>query len=237
MPYEKKGVDETTGDNRCNGLALTNHNDGVPIGVDGRRYAIFYTAQQTAAHIERDGMGGSYFPDLYDWLAGRKAYAALGANHGYAVVNDFLRSYAVAEEFDPAGLCVRAPETSSTQAALVASRGRAEQEIQEAIEQGRPGFAGGWVSSKAVDDLLDRIRAAVPRSKRREMLLGLGYDYHPHLHDGRTNGIVQPDNAKPRLYARIGHIVCNIEDPADIAKRYQADQAPGGASPAERAFK
>ena len=236
LPVEKKGVDQFTGDNRVNGLLLTQFKDGVPIDVDGRRYAIFFTAQQSAAQIERDGMGGGYFPDFYDWLKGRRAYAHLGPNYGYAVVNDFLATYEVAAEFDPAGLCVRAPETSSTTAALVASRGRAEQEIVEAIESGRPGFANGWVSSRAVDDLLERIRANVPRSKRRDMLVTLGYDYHPHLPEGRTNVIVQPDNAKPRLYARIGHPVCNYTNPADIARRYTQDQAPGGAADAQLAF-
>jgi len=236
LPVERKGVDQVTGDNRVNGLLLTNHRDGVPINIDGRRYAVFYTAQQTAADVERDGMGGAYFPDMYDWLKGRKAYAHLGPNYGYAVLNNFLAAYEVEAEFDPAGLCVRAPETSSTAAALVASRGRAEQEIVEAIESGRPGFANGWVSSKAVDDLLDRIRAAVPRSKRRDLLVGLGYDYHPHLPDGRTNVIVQPDNAKPRLYVKVGHILTNITGAAEIAKRYQADQGPGGQTDAEQAF-
>lgn len=236
LPVEKKGVDQFTGDNRVNGLLLTNHKDGVPINIDGRRYAVFFTAQQSADDVEAAGMGGAYFPDLYDWLHGRKAYAALGPNYGYAVVNDFLHRYAIADEFNPAGLCTRAPETSSTQAALVASRGRAEQEIVEAIEQGRPGFAGGWVSSKAVDDLLERIRAHVPRSKRRDLMLTLGYDYHPNLPDGRVNVIVQPDNGKPRLYIRRGHILGNIVGAADIAKRYQLDQAPGGTSAAEQAF-
>ena len=236
LPVEKKGVDAFTGDNRVNGLLLTNHRDGVPISVDGRRYAIFYTAQQSAEDVGRDGMGGRYFPDLYDWLNGRKAYAALGPGYGFAVVNDFLRSYAIAEEFNPADLCTRAPETSSTQAALVASRGRAEQEIVEAVEQGRPGFAGGWISSKAVDDLLDRIRAHVPRSKRRDLLASIGYELHPGLQDGRVNVTVQPDNGKPRLYIRCGHILGNITGAADIAKRYQLDQAPGGASDAQRAF-
>ena len=236
LPVEKKGVDQFTGDNRVNGLLLTNHKDGVPINVDGRRYAIFYTAQQTAADLERDGMGGAYFPDLYDWLKGANAYESLGPNYGYAVVNHYLATHAVEAEFNPAGLCVRAPETSSTAAALVASRGRAEQEVVEAIESGRPGFAGGWVSSKALDDLLDRIRAPVPRSKRREMLFNLGYDYHPHLPDGRVNVVVQPDNAKPRLYVKRGHILCNITNPADIAKRYQSDQGPGAGVDAQTAF-
>ena len=236
LPVEKKGVDQTTGDNRVNGLLLTNHKDGVPINIDGRRYAVFFTAQQSAADIEAAGMGGRYFPDLYDWLHGRKAYAALGPNYGYAVVNEYLRSYAIAEEFDPAGICTRAPETSSTQAALVASRGRAEQEIVEAIEQGRPGFAGGWVSSKAVDDLLDRIRAHVPRNKRRDLLLSLGYDYHPSLVEGRSNVIVQPDNGKPRLYIKRGHIVGNITNPAEVAHRYTRDQAPANGVDAGEAF-
>lgn len=236
LPLEKKGVDAFTGDNRCNGIMLTNHKDGVPINVDGRRYAIFYTAQQSADDVERDGMGGAYFPDLYDWLKGQNDYAALGPNYGYAVVNNYLRTYAIAAEFDPARLCVRAPETSSTAAALVASRGRAEQEIVEAIEMQRPGFAGGWVSSKAIDDLLERKRIPVPLNKRRDMMNRLGYDYHPHLQDGRVNVVVQPDNGKPRLYIRRGHLLGNLEGAAAIAKRYMADQAPGGPSDAQMAF-
>lgn len=228
LPVEKKGLDEFTGDNRCNGIMLTNHRDGVPINTDSRRYAIFYTAQQTADDVVAAGMNGNYFPDLYDWLYGRRAYASLGPNYGFAVVNEYLHAFEPVAEFDPAGMCVRAPETSSTAAALVASRGRAEQEIVEAVEQGRPGFANGWISSKAVDDLLDRIRVNVPRTKRREMLQRLGYDHHPHLPDGRVNNTVQPDNAKPKLFIRLGHIVGNLTDAATIAKRYQQDQAPGG---------
>lgn len=236
LPIEGKGTNQVTGDNRVNGLMLTNHRDGVPITIDGRRYCIFFTAQQSADDVEAAGMGGSYFPDLYDWLKGRRDYANLGPNHGYAVVNAYLRDYPVAAEFDPTGLCVRAPATSSTSAALVASRGRAEQEIVEAIEQGRPGFAGGWVSSKALDDLLERIRAHVPRAKRRDMLLALGFDYHPALPDGRVNVTVQPDNGKPRLYIRRGHILANLTTAAEVAKRYQLDQSPGGAGAAEQAF-
>src|SRR5690606_17841484 len=147
---------------------------------------VFFTAQQSVDDVEAAGMAGAFFPDLYDWLKGRKAHEHLGPNSGSAGVNEDLQPYALAAEFHPAGLGTRAPETSSTQAALVASRGRAEQEVVEAIEQGRPGFAGGWISSKALDDLLERIRAHVPRSKRRDMLLAPGYDYHPGLVDGRV---------------------------------------------------
>ncbi len=169
-------------------------------------------------------MGGDYFPDLYDWLKGKRKYAELGANYGYAVVNDYLANFQLRAELDPANLCVRAPSTSSTEQALRLSMGRAEQEIMEAIEEGRPGFAGGWVSSIALDRLLDQLRAAVPRNKRRGVLQTLGYDYHPGLNDGRVNSIVSPDSGKPRLYVKNGHAALALTDPTNIAKAYTAAQ-------------
>lgn len=236
LPLEKKGVDQSTGDNRVNGLMLTNHEDGVPINPDDRRYAIFYTAQQSAADVEADGMGGVYFPDLYDWLKGENAYAAEGPSHGYAIVNEYLRNYAIAEEFNPAGICTRAPQTSSTSAAIIASRGRAEQEVIEAVEQGQPGFNGGWISSVMLDRLLERIRINIPRAKRRAMLESLGYVAHPGLASGRTTITVQPDSARPRLYIRAGHVLQNLDDPLQISKRYERDQTPGTAADAAANF-
>lgn len=225
VPQEGKGTNQTTGDNRLNGLLFTNHKDGVPIDTDQRRYAIFYTAQQSLADLDRDGMlEPGYFPDLYDWLFGRRAYAAQGPNYGLAIVNSFLSTMALKAELDPAHLCVRAPHTSSTALALKLSMGRAEQEIIEAIDEGRPGFSGGWISSVFLDRLLDGIRAPVPRQKRRELLKRLGYDYHPALIEGRANNTVQPDNAKPRLYVREGHLSLNLTDGAAIAKAYTAAQ-------------
>lgn len=233
---EAKGRDQETGDNRSNGVLCTNHKDGVPITTDSRRYSIFYTAQQTVEDVMRDGMGGSYFPDLYDWFYGRRAYAGYGPNYGAAVVNDYLRSYPLTAELDPAQQCVRAPATTSTSLALRLSLGRAEQEILEAIEEGRPGFAGGWVSSIYLGRLLDEIRAAVPRNKRRELMQGLGYDYHPALVDGRVTGTVAPDNGKPRLFIAFGHLAGNLTDPALIAKQYTKSQDASTAGDAAARF-
>lgn len=224
VPLESKGTDQKTGDNRLNGMLFTNWQEAVPINVDSRRYSIFYTAQQSAADIMHDGMGGEYFPDLYDWLYGRRKYEQLGPNYGMAVVNEMLATYPLQAEFDPAQLCVRAPATTSTSLALRMSLGRAEQEILEAVEECRPGFTGGWISSLALDRLLDQIKAAVPRTKRRAMLQAVGYDYHPGLRDGRVNNIVAPDNGKPRLFVTLGHLSCNLTDPAAIAKAYTAAQ-------------
>lgn len=216
IALEGKGVDQRTGDNRCNGIMLTNHPDGVPINTDTRRYAIFYTAQQTEVDLERDGMGDNYFLGLYDWLRA----------DGYAIVNDWLHSLAV----KPAFLMGRAPKTSSHVSALRWSLGTAEQEVLEAIEQGQQGFRGGWVSSHYLGLLLERIRAHVPLNKRRDLMRSVGYDYHPAMDEGRCDNVVNPDGNKPRLYLREGHLALNMENRAQITAAYSAAQITVGAA-------
>ena len=170
-------------------------------------------------------MDGDYFPNLYDWLDGINDYEHLGRNYGLAVVNDYLANFQLRAELDPAKKCQRAPATSSTATALRLSLGKAEQEIVEAIEAGRQGFAGGWVSSIALDRLLDTIKAPVPRSKRRGLMQSIGYDYHPGLEGGRVNNVVQPDGGKPRLYVATGHLSLELTESALIAKAYTAAQS------------
>lgn len=224
IPVERKGQEQINFDNRANGLLFTNHKDGVPVTVDTRRWAIFYTAQQHAEDLARDGMTEHYFMDLWDWIKGRGAYASMGQDYGASVFVNYLRQFTVEEAYDPARLATRAPVTTSTAEARVASLGRAEQEVLDAVEEGRPGFAGGWVSSKYLDDLLERKRLNVPRNKRRDFMAVLGFGYHPALRDGRVNDYVLPDNAKPRLYLRDGHPALQLDNPADIAKAYSRAQ-------------
>lgn len=228
LAIEGKGVEETTGDNRANGMIVTNHQDGVPISGNSRRYAAFFCAQQTPEDMLRDGMTPEYIADLKDWLLGSGAYQDLGANYGVRVMAHYLHTRKNQAKFDPGQLAVRCPETTSTAAAIMSGRGRIEQEILEAIEEGRPGFAGGWISSKMLDDLLERRKMSVPRNKRREMLRSLGYDYHPALApmQGRTNNIVKPDDTKPRLFCKVGSIAwSNLPDAAAVAKAYSKAQA------------
>lgn len=224
IPLEKKRQDQTNADNRANGMLFTNHLDGVPVTRDERRYAIFYTPQQSAADLVRDGMGGNYFPQLYDWFYGRGEWAAT-ADYGAAVIANYLKTMPLVAALDPARELTRAPKTTSTTAAIGNSHGRAEQEILEAIQEERMGFAGGWVSSTFLDALLDNLRVTIPRSKRRALMRDLEYDWHPDLDDGRTNDVVQPDNKKPKLYLSAGHIALNCHAPAEIARLYtQAQQ-------------
>jgi hypothetical protein len=129
--------DKRMAPNLTNWLFLTNYQDAVLKSRDDRRYAIFFTAQQEAADLIRDGMDGDYFPTLWKWAR----------EGGFAAVAGFLSRMAVPAALDPAGAAHRAPETSSTGAAIVASYGAIESELLEAVEQDLQGFRGGWIST------------------------------------------------------------------------------------------
>lgn len=217
-------TDQVMGDVCANFLFNSNHKNAVTKTQNDRRYSVFYTAQQDAIDLIRDGMDGEYFPNLYDWLKGSGKY--FGQMPGYAIVANWLKTYEIPAEFNPAGNCQRAPITTSTQEAVQQSVGPVEQEIAEAIDEGRPGFAGGWVSSMALDKLIDDMRKGgqIPRNKRRDLMKTLGYDYHPGLSNGRVNNAISIDGGKPRLYIKIGHIHSNLTGPAEIARYYSAAQ-------------
>lgn len=217
IAVEQKGVDKTTEDNRANGIMCTNHDKGVPVTADSRRYAIFYTAQQTAEDKIRDGMTPGYFRDLYDWLN----------KDGMAIVNWWLRNqYVLVDEFDPAGACQVAPKTTSSTLAIKNSLGVVEQEILEAIESDQEGFRGNWISSIALDKLLDKAGRRIARNQRRGMLKSLGYDWHPHLRDGRTTcgNALKGHPGKFNLYCKLNSEVGEITDNAKIMERYFIDQ-------------
>ena len=200
----------------CNFIFNSNHKDAIRKTREDRRFCVFYSAQQTEADITRCGMSGSYFPDLYDWLR----------REGYAVVTEYLHAFRIPEEYNPAGLCHRAPETSTTHEAVAQSLGGVEQEIMEAVEEERPGFCGGWVSSMALDIMLKLKRkdGIISINKRRELLQSLGYDWHPALKNGRVNNPVMPDNGKPRLFIRTGHEALLLRTPAEVARAYEDAQ-------------
>lgn len=224
LPIEGKGIEEATLDNYANGILFTNHKDGVPITVDMRRYCILYMALQSYSDLIKAGMTPEYFSDLFNWMRGEKAYAHLGRDYGFRVMNDYLRDFPLVPELDPADLATRAPRSSTMSEAVRSSHGRAEQEILEAIAQGEPGFCGGWVSSVMLDRLLERKRVNLPVNKRRAVMVSLGYDYHPALHEGRVNNSVSPDGSKPRLYILMGSDAGKIDNPAEVAKNYTACQ-------------
>lgn len=210
-----KGEKKRTREVCCNLMANSNHKDGVMKHKNDRRLCMLFTAQQSLEDIMASGMGGSYFPDLWAWMRA----------DGFAIVSELLHTMPIPDEFNPATLCSRAPVTSSTDMAIEASRTSLEQEILEAVQQGLPGFRGGWISSMAIDRLLEtQRRGNLPRNKRRDMLKGLGYDWHPGLADGRVANEIAPDGGKPRLYLVKGHPALALTRPVDIAKAYSEVQ-------------
>jgi hypothetical protein len=225
IEIQGKGSNQVTGDNRANFIMCSNHKDAVRKTSNDRRYCVLYTAQQSREDMINCGwFNTSYFPTIYKWLN----------DGGYAIVNEFLHTYRISDELNPAKLCHRAPVSSSTEEAISVSLGRVEQEILEAIEEGRPGFAGGWVSSMAVDRLLEEIRASnsIPRNKRRQLMESLGYAYHPALNNGRVNSIILLDGGKPRLFIKNGHLALNLTTPNDVAKAY-SDAQNGATQPGD----
>jgi len=150
--------------------------DAIKLTKDDRRFAVFYTAQQTVEDIYNHGMGGDYFPKLYGWLH----------QDGYAIVNDFLSNYPIPDEHNPTTMCRRAPTTTSSADAIMASMGIVEQEILEAISAEHIGFRGGWVSSIWLDRLIESMNKSnqIARNKRGGIMESIGYELHPECRSG-----------------------------------------------------
>lgn len=221
VEIQHKGADQVTGENRANFILTSNHLNAITKTANDRRYGIFYTAQQDVTHIARDGMDGDYLPNLWQWLRAG----------GFAAVAGYLNRYTIPDAINPATRCHRAPWTSSTAAAIEESRGVIEQEIMQAIEEGRPGFAGGWVSSVAVSRLLNDIRRNVPPRNRRTMMATLGYVPHPALTNGQLHtAILQEDMKRPILYVKDGSInFHNLTTESAILHNYMNAQGYAGA--------
>jgi len=218
IDIETKGVDQYN--TKIYGNFMINSNFAQAVRKDGldRRYAMMLTAQQRVGDILRDGMTGDYFKRLFDWLENKD---------GYAIVNHYLRSLPIPPQFNPAvtagGLAHVAPSTTTESVAIEASRGRIEQEIVEAIKDDRPGFRGGWISSHMFNVLLQSLPNGGRLSpvRKREILQGLGYEWHPGLVEGRTNTIVMPDGQRTTLYVAPGHSTRAFREHGAIISAYE----------------
>lgn len=215
LEIEAKGIDKVTREVCFNGVLNTNHKNGIRKTRNDRRIGPFFCAQQNVGDLARDGLTESYFIALRSWIA----------NGGAAAVADFLTRYPIPDAYNPATSAIRAPKTSATEDAITAGLGAVEQEVLEAIEQGQPGFRGGWVSSTALDRLLGVLGKAgsIPRNKRRELLEALGYSWHPALSEGRSS-VADTDGSRPRLYVRRDAPGFGESNPATIMQWYQYAQ-------------
>lgn len=218
IQIQMKGVDQYSTEIVANGIATTNHKTAVRKTEDNaRRLAMFYTGQQSVADMQRDGMTGDYFPKLYAWARAE----------GFAIVAELLHTYPIPDEYNPATTLHRAPKTSTTDEVIAESRGPVEQRIMEAVAEGLPGFMGGYVSSHALERLLEdmNMSARIPPSKRRNIMQELGYMLHPGLKDGRVNNPVMPDGRKVQIFVARGSPLEYMTGAAEIARDYTSAQS------------
>lgn len=214
---EPKFVDQFMAQVCNNYMINSNHKDGLRKTLNDRRFAVFFTAQQAYEDLKRDDMLDDYFQRLLAWLRAG----------GYAIVAEFLYSYPIKPEFNPALKCDRAPRTSCNQEAIAAGVSGIEQEVLEAIAQGRPGFRGGWVSSTMLDFLFTQLKVnrQISHSKRRELMRRLGYDYHAGLKDGRVPNPLPNGEGKPRLFITFDHLANKMVMPGEIVSAYLSAQS------------
>lgn len=220
LEIESKGVDQISADIVGNFIINTNHKDGVRKSAKDRRYCMLYCAQQDEADLARDfGSDVSgYMNRMYGWL---------DDEDGLAIFAHYLKHFEIPERFNPAAGAQRAPRSSSHDEAVAAGLGMIEQLVLEAIEEEKPGFRGGWVSSTALKTLLmdsGRDRNLSP-NRRKEIMRSLGYVPHPSLpRGGRTTNPVLPDGNAPVLFVRPGSPQAVDAAPALVAKAYTAAQ-------------
>ena len=219
IEIQSKGRDQVTGDNRANFIMCSNHRDAIMKTRDDRRYSVFFTAQQYFEDFARDGMDGMYFPKLYTWLA----------KGGFEHVSHYLSVYPIPIELNPAvehgGHAHRAPNTTSTEDAILASLGRVEQYVKDAIEEEQAGLRGGWVSTVAVDRVFKDKGVKISPNKRGEILESLGYIRHMWLPKGRaSNTIMQEDGKRPIIFVKRGSGLNDEKEPAKIVFSYMTAQ-------------
>lgn len=196
MEIQFKGQDQYTGDNMANIIMYSNHKDCMKLTYDGRRYWMYFSPQQSVSDLHRDGMDDLYFKKLYDWLK---------FENGYAICTDFLMDYQIPEKLNPATFCQRPPVSSSLDESVKLSLGVVEQHVMEAIEEERVGFRNGYISSKALKDLLIEIKMDNKISPHRRLTImeTLGYQKHPWLRNGRVNNPIPAEGAKITIYTNL----------------------------------
>lgn len=167
VEMQGKGTDQEMQDNPTNFLMFTNFKDAWPITKTQRRVSIIYSDVQRVTDLDRLGMTGEYFTNLYRWAR----------DGGASAVAEWLGRYPVPDQFNSETSSPRAPHTTATDEALRLSRTIIEDIIAEAIEGNRQGFRNGWVSSVAVTNLLREAghRVGGPRSVPAA-LSNLGYE-------------------------------------------------------------
>lgn len=203
----RKGKDGQDVVNTCSWIFTTNHAHCMLATVGERRYAHFISALQTDAQV------ASAFPDM--WLD--RDYRAWVDAGGLELVRGYLSS------LDVSGVPSRAPQTTSTAAAVAASESELAVLVREAVASGEPGFRGGFVSLNALAAVasVEGVKLPAGRFVARQ-LAGMGYSESVRVNTSVAESMRFPGaGAKSRLY---------FNPALTKAERYDAaqDSAPSG---------
>ena len=137
LEIQGKGKDQKMGDTPGNWMFFSNHKDAIPITLNTRRHAMFFSVMQDRDDLIAAGLTDAYFTGLYNWL-----------DHQGGV--QFVTHWLLNHPIEQGALPLRAPHTSSTQEACSAGRGTVANVIAEAISNDLAGFRNGWVSTAAI---------------------------------------------------------------------------------------
>lgn len=193
MIVDKYMPAHTIHDCSTNFLFTTNHKDSIVVGRGDRRYAPFFTAQQSPEDIARDGMTEIYFYQLWEWL--RK--------DGMAIIYNYLMNFQIPDEFNPAVLAKRAPVTSSTDSAKDEALTELAQFIKDCVDEGKIGFRGGWVSSIMIQKAVEQHNREYPSSKltlNRRVLKPTMESIGFKIVGKSPKQFIHEDNKRPILY-------------------------------------
>lgn len=164
----------------------SNYDDAFLKTRSDRRYCVIRTAQYTLEDVHRD-FPKEFLQNFFDWLDNQG---------GREMIAWDMHNTPPDPEFDPNNGCVHAPDTSFTEKLMDLSQGAVEQEIVEAVETERVGFRGGYISTFALEQLLDHCRVKVSRGKRGQILEQLGY-----RHVGRASVLIMRESGtRPQIY-------------------------------------
>jgi len=215
--FEPKHCDIFMGDFPLNFIITANNVDIIKKEDETRRFSFFMCAQQTHEEKIKSGLTNAYFYELAKWRD----------NGGQQFFAYFLHHYKIEPEFDFTKGCCTAPDTSTTAQAIAENRCESELLIQEAIEAGRIGFKGGFISGTLLSRLFQeqqRHGITLPDRLRGKILKSLGYILHPQLINGRASRKVNPDGNQPALFVKILHETITLKDKEEIMKAYEDAQ-------------
>jgi len=208
LTIERKGADQYTARNHMNFFFCSNHRDAVRLESSERRFAVFYTAQQSEADVAAMNVD---FRGLWDWLR----------EDGFAIIYDYLMTYDIPQEFNPAEGATRAPVTSSKAAAVAECRSPVEALICDAVADAEPGFKSGWLSGGKVDQLCEARGIKAPTGRAVASLYrSLGYS-----RIGRARTLFE-DGGTSTLWNKNSLVKDQNLDraPAHLIDQYRSDQ-------------